>query len=377
MTAAVKTNMLEDIGRVLRERPFIPHPSIRGGHAQTLAGRFWPRRLDWDAAARDEERLFEVAPDVKLLARCRWQKERRKCATAVIWHGLEGSTESRYVMGLADKAFRAGFNAVRVNQRNCGGTEHLTPTLYSSLYYPDLGRVVSELIQKDGLAPVLLIGVSMTGNMALYYAGKMAAELPDELAAIAVMSPSVDLQECSDLLHERRNRVYSWHFIRRLKMRVRLKHKLFPEIYDLRDFESIRTIRDFDERITARYMGFPDAATYYAECSARPYLGQIQTPTLIVHAQDDPFVPFGPMNDAAVRQNPNILLLEPERGGHVGFIADKAEDYDRFWAETRMVEFCRLMVERLANQKFHAGDEQHGGQQAAQGERVEASAAQF
>ena len=346
IATVTQTKGLCQIERALRERPFRPHPTIPGSHAQTLAGRFWPRKLDWVAARSDEERLFEVAPDVKILARCRWQKNRQACPTAVIWHGLEGSTESYYVVGLADKAFRAGFNAVRVNQRNCGGTEHLTPTLYSSLYYPDLGCVVSELIAKDKLAPIVLIGVSMTGNMALYYAGAMADELPEELAGIAVMSPSVDLQECSDLLHERRNTLYSWHFIRQLKNRVRLKESLFPELYKIEDFESIRTIRDFDERVTSRYMGFPNAASYYAGCSARPHLGKIRKPTLIIHAHDDPFVPFGPMRDAAVSDNPSILLLETKYGGHVGFVSAQNEgENDRFWAENRLIEFSRMLVE--------------------------------
>ena len=346
MIAEVQTNILPAIGRKLRERAFAPHPAIKGSHAQTIAGRFWPRKLDWAAAKADEERLFEVAPDVKLLARCRWQKDRKGRATAVIWHGLEGSTESHYMVGLADKAWRAGFNVVRVNQRNCGGTEHLTPTLYSSAYYTDLGLVLQELIERDGLARLLLIGVSMTGNMALLYAGAKADELPAELLGVVTMSPSVDLQECSDLLHERRNFLYSQHFMRQLKRRVRVKEKLFPDIYHIENFETVRTIRDFDERVTARYAGFPDAATYYAECSARPYLGRIRKPTLIVHAHDDPFVPFGPLRDAAVTNNPNILLLEAELGGHVGFVADEAEaNSDRFWAENRMIEFCQMLAD--------------------------------
>lgn len=336
---------LEHIGQALREHPFRPHPTIRGSHAQTLAGRFWPRKLDWEAARTDEERLFTVAPDVQLLARCRWQTDRKAHATAVIWHGLEGSTESHYVMGLADKAFRAGFNAIRVNQRNCGGTEHLAPTLYSSAYYPDLGKVLTELIEKDGLAPLVLIGVSMTGNMALLYAGATPDALPDELACICTMSPSVDLGHCSDLLHESRNRLYHWHFIRSLKARVQRKQQLFPQLYDLSDFAQVRTIRDFDERITARYMGFPDATTYYDACSARPYLGDIRKPTLIIHAKDDPFVPFAPMRDAAVRENRHILLLDTELGGHVGFVSDTRElASDRFWAENRIIQFCQLFL---------------------------------
>ena len=346
MIAAVQTDILPFIGSKLRERAFAPHPAIRNGHAQTIAGRFWPRKRDWAAAKADEERLFEVAPDVKLLARCRWQKDRKARATAVIWHGLEGSAESRYMIGLADKAWRAGFNVVRVNQRNCGGTEHLTPTLYSHLYYTDLGLVLQELIERDGLARLLLIGVSMTGNMALLYAGARADELPAELLGVVTMSPSVDLQECSDLLHERRNFLYSWHFIRQLKRRVKIKEKLFPDLYRIADFDAIRTIRDFDERVTARYMGFPDAATYYAECSARPYLGRIRKPALIVHAHDDPFVPFGPLRDAAVTNNPNILLLDTELGGHVGFVGDESEaNSDRFWAENRMIEFCQMLAQ--------------------------------
>ncbi len=111
------------------------------------------------------------------------------------------------------------------------------------------------------------------------------------------------------------------------------------------DIGRVRTIREFDERYTARHCGFLNAADYYAQSSALPLLGRIRVPTLIIHAQDDPFIPFEPLRSSAVRENPHIILLGPEHGGHVGFVGAETEGEDRFWAENRVVQFCLLMVQ--------------------------------
>src|SRR6266446_2983632 len=142
--------LLARVSHAFKATPFIPHKLFRGGHTQTMAAYFWPRPYRLNSLT-DEERLFEVEPGAQVLAHCRWQSERTRRPTVVIWHGIEGSTGSVYMVATADKAFRAGFNVVRVNLRNCGGTEHLTPTLYHGGLSGDLRAVLNELIERDRL----------------------------------------------------------------------------------------------------------------------------------------------------------------------------------------------------------------------------------
>ena len=133
---------LARVADIFRIKSFNPHPLFAGGHAQTLASFLWPRRFRLRANT-DEERLFEVAPNVKVLAHCRWQPDRSKHPTMIIWHGIEGSSSSVYMLATAAKAFSADFNVLRVNLRNCGGTEHLTPTLYHGGLSEDLHALIT------------------------------------------------------------------------------------------------------------------------------------------------------------------------------------------------------------------------------------------
>ena len=187
-------NFLARVAAEFALKPFVPHPAFKGGNAQTLAAYAWPRPYRLQRPPQDEERLFEVETDVKVLAHCRWQNDRRKHATVVIWHGMEGSTNSIYMIATADKAFRAGFNVVRVNYRNCGGTEHLTPTLYHGGLTEDLRVVIKQLIENDGLNRIFLLGFSLGGNMVLKLAGEYGEKVPSEIVAACVVSPSVDLK---------------------------------------------------------------------------------------------------------------------------------------------------------------------------------------
>lgn len=332
---------LAEATRIFKDKPFEPHPVFRGGHAQTLASFAWPRRFRLRAAG-DEQRLFEVAPNTQVLARCRWHDNRAEHPTVVLWHGIEGSSDAVYMLAAAQKAFRVGFNVVRMNFRNCGGTEHLTPTLYHGGLSEDLRAVVKELIERDGLSRLFLIGFSLGGNMVLKLAGEYGEHLPKEIIAVCAISPSVDLDASGNSICQRSNWIYHRDFVRRLRNRIRLKGKLYPEVYDISEVHLIRTIREFDERFTSVAHGFANAADYYDKASALRVMDKIRVPTLIIHAQDDPFIPFAPLRDPSVGANPYILLLEPERGGHVAFIAAAANDEDRFWAENRVLEFCKL-----------------------------------
>ena len=341
--ATVKA-FLAQVAKEFESKPFKPHSVFGNGHAQTIAAYAWPRRFRF-ASKRDEERLFEVAPGVKVLAHCRWQTNPSDHPTIVCWHGIEGSTSSNYMQATAEKGFRAGFNIIRVNFRNCGGTEHLTSTIYHGGLSADLGAVVKELIEEDHVSRMLLVGFSLGGNLVLKLAGEYGDNPPPEILGLCAVSPSVDLSISADLIMQRSNWIYHQDFKRRLKKRIRTNHKLYPEVYDLTGLDEVRTIKEFDDRFTARAHNFAGADDYYHRSSSIRVIDRIRIPALIIHAEDDPFIPFGPLLDPAVANNPYIFLLATEQGGHVAFIsADPKDDVDRFWAENRVVDFCKLAM---------------------------------
>jgi predicted alpha/beta-fold hydrolase len=173
-------SLMRGIARTLEAKPFKPHPLFIGGHKQTLAAYAWPRRFRLRSLRHDERRLFEVEPGIKLLARCRWLDNRQEHPTLIALHGLEGSSEARYMLSAAAKARRKNFNTVRLNLRNCGNTEHLTPTLYNSGMSGDLLAVVNELVERDGLKNIFIVGFSMSGNIVLKMAGENGARLADK-----------------------------------------------------------------------------------------------------------------------------------------------------------------------------------------------------
>jgi len=259
-----------------------------------------------------------------------------------MWHGMEGSTASAYMVSTADKAFGVGFNVVRVNIRNCGGTEHLSPTLYHGGLTHDARVVIEDLIRTDRLPRLFLAGFSLGGNMILKLAGEYGENPPVEVLGICAVSPSVDLRASTLHMNLRRNWIYQQDFLRRLKNRIRRKKNLFPDLYDISGLGDIHSIEEFDDRFVAPAFGFADALDYYAKASSLPLIRHIQVPTLIIHAEDDPFIPFAPLRDPTVGANPYVILIATERGGHVAFLSANAGE-DRFWAENRLVEFCRML----------------------------------
>ena len=316
---------------------FVPPALLRNAHLMTIACAFWPRR--YPALASPSVREFEVETGSRIRAECHWQPEPRRHPTLVLVHGLEGSSESGYMRSAADKALRHGFNVLRLNQRNCGGTEHLTPTLYNSGLSGDVRAVILELIERDGLPEIFAAGFSMGGNLVLKMAAEMGTAAPPELRGVAGVCPAIDLAVCADAVGEGRNFVYERHFVRSLKKRMRHKARLFPERYPLDGLARVGSVREFDDVITARFCGFRDADDYYARSSARRVLAAISIPALIVAAQDDPMVPFASFSDPAIGANPHITLLAPRYGGHCGFLS-RANHGERFWAEGQVVKFC-------------------------------------
>lgn len=334
------------ITAALWSKPFVPHRLFRNAHAQTLLGYFHPRRFNLRFFAAGEARLFAVAPNVQIKAYCHWQTGylRRANPILVLVHGLEGSSDSVYILSVASNAFKAGFNVLRLNLRTCGGTEHLTTTLYHSGMSGDLRAVINELIELDKLTQIFIAGFSLGGNLSLKLIGEWGANVPPQLRGVAAVSPSIDLAACAAAIEQPANRIYNNRFITSLKKKMRRLQKLYPALYDLKQLASVRTVRDFDRHYTAIYNGFNDVEDYYAQSSALQFIEQIRLPTLVIQAQDDPFVPFDAFRSDAFKNNPLVTLLAPEKGGHVGFISAQ-KGKNRFWAENRLLEFFRLLAD--------------------------------
>lgn len=328
---------------------FEPRRWLRNGHLQTIAGNFLPRHSSLPVG---EKILVEVAPAKanepasQVLCLCHWQTEevRAERLTAILLHGLEGSSDSQYVVGNANKMWRAGMNVVRMNMRNCGGTEGLSPTLYHSGLSADVEAVRALLTQRMDLRRTALVGYSMGGNLVLKLAGELGARATNgNLCAVVGVSPAVDLGASADALHQPINRLYERRFLRALIKRYERKAALRPYHYDLARARGLTSLRDFDDRVTAFYAGFTGADDYYYRAAAARVLGTISVPALILHALDDPFIRLTRTTRAVINANHNITLIETPHGGHCAFLADSdaAQCDDGYWAESTLLQFLK------------------------------------
>jgi predicted alpha/beta-fold hydrolase len=330
------------MGRKTPDRAAVPRfaarPRLRGGHKMTIYAWACPRRFP--RLPPPAVRYFDVAPETRVLAHCHWQARRHEAPTLLALHGLEGSSTAHYIQGLADKAFAAGFNVIRLNQRNCGGTEALTPGLYHSGLTDDPRAVLEELTSVDRLQAIAVVGYSLGGNLALKLAGEYADSPPEWLRAVCAVSPTMDLARCVDALERGANWIYQWNFMRNLRSRMRRKARLFPGRYPVEHLSGVKTIRQFDEAFTAPHHGFAGAADYYHRASAMRVVDRIRVPTLVLTAADDPFVPPDQFDEPAVKANAWITVVVSEHGGHCAFLDAAGPAHDGYWAERAAVEFA-------------------------------------
>lgn len=323
-------------------RPFSPRRGLTNGHLQTIVGNYLPRPGYGHISVAE---AVEVDPTdgSRVMCYCDWQPEIERASrlTVILVHGLEGSSESRYIKGIAGRAWVAGCNVVRMNMRNCGDTDGLTPTLYHSGLSGDVGAVIRHYASRFGLRRVALVGYSMGGNLVLKLAGEWGTRAP--LCGVATVCPAIDLAAGSDALHEPPNRIYEWHFLRGLMRRYRRKAALYPQIYRA-NVGPIRSLRQFDDEIVAPNCGFRDADDYYYRAASARVVDKIAVPTLILRAVDDPFVRMLPETRAALLANPNVFLIETQHGGHCAYLSrDRGEDIH--WAEVSVLRFLTKVEE--------------------------------
>jgi uncharacterized protein len=310
---------------------------------QTIASFLLPRKIHLPPPA---ERLVEVAPGIKIRCWGYWQKgeeDRRSALTLIVVHGLEGSSDSKYMTGVARHGLAAGMNVVLMNQRNCGGMDHYAPTLYNSSLSGDVAAVARNVVETDRVSRFALIGFSMGGNLVLKLAGEWGSNGPAEFRSVAAVCPAMDLAASADALHEPANRIYELYFLMQLFRRIRTKAELFPKEFDTSRLRGVSSLRLFDDRITAYYCGFTGADDYYARAAAANVVDRISAPALIIHAANDPFIRVQGETVRRIRANPNITYIETGDGGHCAFLGQRNGQPwdDGRWAEREVVEFAQ------------------------------------
>jgi len=334
-------------------RPSEYQPLFTGGQRQTMYA--WARQRRFPMLPAPVARYFDVAADARVLAHCHWQPTPSEHPTLLLLHGLEGSSLAHYMCGMSDKAWALGWNVVRLNQRNCGNTEHLSRGLYHSGLTHDPMFVIRELIEGDGIRALAVAGYSLGGNLALKLAGELGAAAPPALKAVCAVSPTIDLARCVDALDRRANFVYQWNFVRNLKARMRRKAAAFPGMFPLEPLKRIWTVRRFDDVYTAPHHGFRDSADYYYRASAVRVVDRIRIPTLIITAEDDPFVATAPFRHPTVTGNRRITVALMGHGGHCAFLERAASGSDGYWAEREILRFVSAQTEMIHQQAAELG----------------------
>ena len=314
-------------------------PLFSNPHLATIAGNFWPRKLD-TRSYPVQARFFHTEPCVQILVHSQFPAKPPK-ANLLIVHGLEGSSDAGYARSLSQAALQRGYAAHRFNMRSCGGTEAVCgKTLYHSGQTSDLLAVAREIF-KETERPIILIGFSLGGNVVLKLAGELGEDAKSFLAGAISVSAPIDLAACARRLAQRENFIYEYRFVDRLKKRIRHKERITPGLFPLERLSGVRTVYQFDDAFTAPSFGFGSADNYYATQSSLHFLAQIRTPTLLIQAQDDPLIPFSVYGHAAFENNPYLTLLAPRHGGHLGFMS---RNKPRFWLDGVLLEWMESLA---------------------------------
>lgn len=331
---------IEQVRGTMLSRRFHPHPLLKNRHVMTMAGHFLPRNFP-TLEEINHPRLFQVGEGAQMLTHCGWQREKTSAPTAIVVHGLEGSSSSKYTLGTAAKAYAAGYNVIRINQRGCGDTFHLSPTPYHAGLTGDIRAIIDELVLNDGISDIYIVGFSLGGNQTLKLAGEYGDGPPPAIRAACAVSVPIDLGICADALHWPENWLYEWNFLLSLHGSYKQRQKLHPDRYNLPPARRALSMRQIDNMIIGPFNGFRDANDYYERASSGPFLSKIRIPTLIIQAKDDPFIPFEPFKHVSMSES--VMLLATDQGGHVGYLGQKMPEEDRYWAENRAVEFFQLI----------------------------------
>lgn len=324
----------------MSRRVYRPAWWIPGAHLRTVWGKLVPRRA---MAPTRLERWNTDDGDFLELLRLDAPAGRPRL---VVLHGLEGSPDSHYARGLVNEAFRRGWAADVLVFRSCGTEPNRALRFYHSGETGDLDFVLRRLIAEEPARAILLAGVSLGGNVLLKWLGERGDAVPPQVAAAAAVSVPFDLARGARHIDRGFARVYQAHFLRSLRRKAHEKRARYPTHLDAAAIDGARSLWAFDDAVTAPLHGFESAEDYYARSSAIRWLAGIRVPTLLLSAEDDPFLPTDVLDDvrAIARSAPALHIEFVARGGHVGFIAGSVPWKPFYYAEWRATDFLEARL---------------------------------
>ncbi len=317
--------------------PFKPGWGIRGGHAQTIAGRFTRNRygiifnrrrlqtpdgdfIDLDFPEIAGYLLDESAPLVLLL------------------HGLEGNARKPYACETYYYLAQRGIRSVGMNYRSCSGEMNNKPYSYHAGATGDVNMVYQLLDQWFPNIPKGMIGFSLGANLTLKYLGELGENVWPSLKTAVAISPPFDLQKNSQTMDHGLTRIYSRIFLRAIRRKLVAKSDIIQEIIDLESVLKSTSITELDKIYTAPINGFKDENDYYKQCSSANYIDNITIPTLILRAIDDPLFDPEDIPHDSIMENPHIYSFITANGGHLGYIEGRPWKYSA-WAEKQGAKF--------------------------------------
>lgn len=265
-----------------------------------------------------------------------WHKENNN-QLLILSHGLEGDSYRPYIQGMVSAFAKEGWDCVAWNFRGCSGEVNKQLRFYHSGATDDLELVIHHALTKTEYKKIILMGFSLGGNLTLKYLGEKGGNIPAEVKKAVVFSVPMDLYGSSLKISEPSQYIYSRRFLKNLKAKVKAKSVIMPEKLNITAFDSIKKLKEFDDHYTAPLHGFKDALHYYKTCSSLYYLKDIKLKTLIINAQNDPFLskecyPFHLLED-----HPSIYFEAPTEGGHCGFALFNNKNL--YWSEMRALQF--------------------------------------
>jgi uncharacterized protein len=319
---------------------FSPAWWLRGPHAQTLWSQYFRRRRlpemrieRLNTPDGDQLHLYhrDVAPDRPRL---------------FLLHGLEGSVRSHYVQGFVRGAEELGWSSTLLVFRGCGPEFNTAPRMYHSGETSDLRLALETIARRQPRERLVLAGVSLGGNVLLKYLGEDPARVPAQVAGAAAVSVPFDLEVGSRYLQRGFSSVYDRHFLKSLRMKALRKLEQHPGLFDRDRALGARTIEDFDDAVTGPVHGFKGSNDYYTRSSSIHFLERIAVPTLLLSAEDDPFLPVEVLQRVGkvAARNPRLTVQFTKHGGHVGFLTGSIPFWPYHWAEAKVLSFLDTLL---------------------------------
>ncbi len=311
---------------------------LPGGHAQTIYPLLIKpeshpyRRERWETPDKDFIDLdwSEAASNALNISRT---------PLVILFHGLEGSSNSHYALALMHAVTAIGWGGVVVHFRGCSGEANRLPRAYHSGDSEEIEWVLHRLKQHHPERPLYAVGVSLGGNALLKWLGERESSAALTLCAAAAVSAPLDLSACGHNLGRGFNRVYTRHFLHTLKPTAAAKLKRFPGLFDESRLREATTVYEFDDVVTGPLHGFAGADDYWRRASSKPWLPAIRLPTLVLNAQNDPFLPPNAL-PGPDQVSSDVTLYFPRTGGHAGFVSGSLPGR-LDWLPQRLLHFFR------------------------------------